>query len=272
MMTELRTQSVPALERGMRILECLAHSQHGLTLSQITRAMELPKSTVHCLLLTFERFGYIQREDTTGRYRLGLSLFRLANFALPALSVREQAAPVLRSLFERTRLTVHMAALDQDELVLIARVSPPGAPAPASWIGKRMDFHCTALGKAVLAWSDGDDVERLIRKHGMLRHNDNTISSMRRLSQDLEQTRRRGYAVDDEEEEIGMRCIGAPILGLDGNVEAAVSVVGTTIEISDDSFSDLASLVRRSAEAISSSLAASAGNDLPQRHSLAPTA
>jgi DNA-binding IclR family transcriptional regulator len=257
-MSELRTQSVPALERGLRILECLAESQHGLTLSQITRAMQLPKSTVHCILLTFERSNYIQRDESSGRYRLGLGLFRLANVALPALWIREQAAQVLHSLMERTRLTVHMAALDYEELVLIARVSPPGSAAPASWVGKRMDFHCTALGKAVLSCLEESEIERLIRKHGMLRHNDNTIASLRRLLLDLEQSRRRGYAVDDEEEEIGVRCLGAPILGPDGRVEAAVSVVGTTNSIDSEAAPSLASLVVDAARSISARLVSSA--------------
>jgi len=250
-MPDLRTQSVPALDRGLRILECLANSQHGLTLAQITRAMDLPKSTVHCLLLTFERSSYIQREEASGRYRLGHGLFRLANVALPALPVREHAGPVLRALMESTRLTVHMAALDHDELVLIARLNPPGEAVPASWIGKRMDFHCTALGKAVLASSEQGDVERLIRKHGMLRHNDNTIASMRRLVQDLEQVRRRGYAVDDEEEEIGMRCLGAPLVASNGRVEAAISLVGTTAQIDGDSLPALAAQVTGAARSIS---------------------
>lgn len=263
-MAELRTQSVPALERGLRILECLAESQHGLTLAQITRAMDLPKSTVHCILLTFERSHYIQRDESSGRYRLGLGLFRLANVALPALWVREQAAPVLQSLMERTRLTVHMAALDHDELVLISRVNPPASAAPASWIGKRMDFHCTAVGKAVLAHLDESEVERLIRRHGMLRHNDNTIASLRRLHADLEQARRRGYTVDDEEEEIGMRCLGAPIVGPGGRVEAAVSVVGTTTSIDSDAAPKLAGLVKEAARSISERLAASV-----EQHSVA---
>jgi len=223
--------------------------------------MELPKSTVHSILLTFERSGYVQRDDLSGRYRLGLGLCRLANLALPAVSVREQAAPVLRSLMERTQMTVHMAALDHDQLVLIARLSPPGTAIPASWIGKRMDFHCTALGKAALARSDPSEVERLIRKHGMLRHNDNTIASIRRLLQDLEQVRRRGYAVDDEEEEIGMRCVGAPVLGPGGRVEAAISIVGTTAQIDEDSLPGLASTVAEAARSISDLLAHSFVNE-----------
>jgi DNA-binding IclR family transcriptional regulator len=256
-MPDLRTQSVPALERGLRILECLAESQHGLTLAQITRAMELPKSTVHSILLTFERSQYIQRDEASGRYRLGIGLFRLANVALPALQIREQAAPFLHALMDRTHLTAHMAALDHDELVLIARVHPPGLAAPASWVGKRMDFHCTALGKAILSCLEESEVERLVRRRGMLRHNDNTISSLRRLHLDLEQARRRGYAVDDEEEEIGMRCLGAPVVGPGGRVEAAISVVGTTAQIDSEAAPTLATLIRETAGAIAAQLASS---------------
>lgn len=256
-MPELRTQSVPALERGLRILECLAESQRGLTLSQITRTMDLPKSTVHSILLTFERSKYIQRDEASGRYRLGLGLFRLANVALPALQIREQAAPFLHSLMDRTRLTAHMAALDHDELVLIARVHPPGLAAPASWVGKRMDFHCTALGKAILSCLDESEVDRLVHRHGMLRHNDNTIATLRRLHLDLEQTRRRGYAVDDEEEEIGMRCLGAPVFGPDGRVEAAISVVGTTAQIDSEDAPALAALIKETAKAIAARLVSS---------------
>lgn len=256
-MAELRTQSVPALERGLRILGCLAESQNGLTLSQITRHLELPKSTVHTILLTFERSGYIQRDESTSRFRLGPAVFRLASAALPALRVREQAASILRNLMDRTRLTVHMAALDGDELVLIARVNPPGIAAPASWIGKRMDFHCTALGKAILAHLAGEHMERLIRKHGMLRHNDNTISSMRRLVQELESTRRRGYAVDDEEEEIGMRCVGSAVINQSGQPECAISLVGTVDEISNESLATFAELIRTAAAKVSERLSPS---------------
>lgn len=251
-----RTQSVPALERALLILECLAQSQHGLTLSQIARALKLPKSTVHCLLLTFERCGYIQRDDASGRYRLGLRLFRIVNSALPAPTIRDQAAAVLRELMESTRLTVHMAVLDDDEIVLIAKFAPPGLPTAPTWVGKRMEFHCTALGKALVAYLEESELEHLIRDHGMLRHNDNTISSVRRLRQDLEQVRCRGYSLDDEEEEIGSRCVGAPVLDASGRARAAISVVGTVDEIDGESLPRLVATVKEAASVIAGRLLA----------------
>jgi DNA-binding IclR family transcriptional regulator len=253
-MSAIKTQSVPALQRGLAILECLSHSHHGLTLSQITRNLELPKSTVHCLLLTLERLGYIARDEQSGRYRLGLRLFGLANTALAGMALREQAAPVLRSLMAQTKLTVHLAAMEQDQAVLIARIDPPGVPRPATWVGKRMPLHCTALGKALLAYLPEGQVEQLIRNQGMLRYNENTISSLRRLKQELQTVRRNGYSIDDEEEEIGVRCVGAPVLDSQECARAAVSVTGTISNIDSESLPRQVAAVQEAAHLIAATL------------------
>src|ERR1035438_8337572 len=98
--TGLRTQSVPALERGLLILEYLAQSRRGVTLSQLTRKLQLPRSTGHALLLTYQRCGYVQRDEDTGRYCLGSRLHTLANMSLSGISLRGYAAPLLRQLMQ----------------------------------------------------------------------------------------------------------------------------------------------------------------------------
>src|SRR5580704_3029912 len=108
-MPATKTQSVPALERGLSILEWLSKSKHGLTLSQLSRSLDLPKSSVHCLLLTFERQGYLNRDESSGRYRLGLRLCGLASAAVSGIMLRDQAAPFLNQLRASTHLTTHMA-------------------------------------------------------------------------------------------------------------------------------------------------------------------
>lgn len=248
-MQAVKTQSVPALERGLAILECLTKSQHGLTVSQLTRNLGFPKSSVHALLLTFERHGYLYRDDTSGRYRLGLRICDLANVALERIKLREQAAPLLARLRDNTGLTAHMAILERDEVVLIEKIESPRMRVN-SWIGKRMDLHCTALGKALIAHLPDDQMDVLLRNRGMLRHNDNTIVSMRRLKEDLDSVRRRGYSVDDEEEEINVRCIGAPILNAQQQVVAAISITGTTAEVDEKSREGLIAHVRATAAAI----------------------
>jgi DNA-binding IclR family transcriptional regulator len=248
-MLAVKTQSVPALERGLAILECLTKSQHGLTVSQLTRNLGFPKSSVHALLLTFERHGYLNRDDTSGRYRLGLRICDLANVALERIKLREQAAPLLSRLRDSTGLTAHMAILERDEVVLIEKIESPRLRVN-SWIGKRMDLHCTALGKALIAHLPDEQVAALLKSHGMLRHNDNTIVSMRRLKEELDLVRRRGYSVDDEEEEINVRCIGVPILNSQQQVLAAISITGTTAEVDEKSRDSLITNVKSTAAAI----------------------
>jgi DNA-binding IclR family transcriptional regulator len=252
------TQSVPALERGVLLLEMLAKSKGGLTVSQIARGLALPKSSVHRILLTLERHRFLYLDKGTRRYRLGLHLFGLANMALAGVSLREQAAPILHRLMERTGLTVHMAVLEHDEAVLIEKVQPLGAIKVATWVGKRMDLHCTALGKVLLGYRPEQEIDALIKKHGLLRHNENTLCSARKLKENLALARKLGYALDDEEEELGIRCVGAPVFNSHGEVIAAVSVSGTTSEIDPELFSNLAEQVKNAARAISDELGWSA--------------
>lgn len=226
-----KTQSVPALERGLSMLEFLAHSRRGVTLSQLTCKLQLPRSTGHALLLTFQRTGYVQRCEKTGRYCLGFRLQALANLALGGTSLRTQAAQYLRQLMVDTGLTVHLAVMEDGEAILIDRIEEPGAPHLATWVGKRMGLHCTAVGKALISELPSDVLDELIRKRGLMRHNENTIVSRRALRLACENVQRLGYAIDDEEEEIGVRCIGAPVHNRFREVVAAISISGTKAQL-----------------------------------------
>ena len=249
-----KTPSVPAVERTLAIFEVLAHSRSGLALSELARRLQVPKSSLHCVLLTLERTGYIHRNRRTGRYLLGLKLFGLANSALSGLMLREIAEPFLRSLMEETHLTVHLAILEGVEAVLVERVEPPGAARLATWVGKRMDLHCTAVGKALAASLTDEQLNSLIQQRPLLRHNDNTIRSLAKLQKELARVRQMGYAVDDEEEEAGHRCIGAPIVDSSGRTVAAVSIGGTTLQLTGDNLSVLAMRVTAAAGGISAAL------------------
>jgi len=244
-----KTQSVPALERGLSILECLSKSKCGLTLTQLAAQLELPKSSVHCLLLTFERHDYLYRDARSGRYRLGLRLCDLADAALSGCALRDQAMPYLNQLRDATQLTCHMAVLEQEEVVLIAKAEGLGSRVN-TWLGKRMDIHCTALGKSLAAYLPADELETLVRRRGMLRHNDNTIASLKKLKEELERVRRLGYSIDDEEEEIGTRCIGVPVLHTEYHPVAAISLSGTTSQINDANVDPLIAELKIKAAAI----------------------
>lgn len=247
---DIRTKSVPAVEKAMSILEKLATSQNGLGLSELTRELSLPKSSTYVMLLTLERLGYLHRNESTGRYMFGTKILSLANMALNGLSLRKLASPYLKQLMKKTKLTVHMTIQEHHEAVIIEKADSSYTPKVETWVGKRMGVHCTAAGKALLSdWTD-EEIDRLIR-YGLPRYNDNTIVSPTKLKNQLALVSRQGYSVDDEEETIGSRCIGAPVTDATGKVIAAISVAGYKQQINHESFPALIESVTETAACIS---------------------
>ncbi len=252
-MNALKTKSVPALERALSILEVLAESRGGLSLSQLTARLGLPKSSTHCILLTLERRGYLRRHEGTGRYMFGFEVFGLANMALNGMELREEARPYLETLRDNTGLTVHMGILERNEAVLIEKIEPSGPLKLATWIGKRMPLHCTGVGQALVAYLPEGEIDQWIRQ-GLLRYNENTIVSSRKFKEKLALVRKLGHSYDDEEETIGLRCLGAPIRNLTGKVIAAISVAGTVAQINLQNLPALVSQVKQTAASISQRL------------------
>jgi DNA-binding IclR family transcriptional regulator len=245
------TQSVPAIDKAFMILEMLAGSRTGMSLPEIVKKSGLPKSSVHCILVTLQRQEYFYRNDNTGRYMFGSKLFSLANRALSGLHLRDLAMPSLHALMQKTRLTVHMGILEQHEAVLIAKVDSASGYRLATWIGKRMEVHCTGLGKALISHLSEEDLERLFKDRGLPRHNENTLATVKKLREDLAKTAKRGYAIDDEEDEIGLRCLGVPVFDAGGVPIAAISVAGNTTQIHGENVELLATHLKRTADVIS---------------------
>jgi DNA-binding IclR family transcriptional regulator len=252
-MSTIKTKSVSSLERALLVLESLAASRNGLSLSELSRKLALPRSSTHCLLITLERQGYLLRNEQSGRYLFGMKLFSLANMAMSGLSLRKQASPNLRALMESTGLTVHMAILEQNEAVIVEKIESPYQLRLGTWVGKRMGVHCTAVGKALISHWTEEEIDRLI-KYGLPRYNENTIVSSRKLKNDLSKVRELGYSVDDEEDTIGSRCVGAPIFDHTERVVASISVAGFSNQINSQTFYALADKVKKGAATISQTL------------------
>jgi DNA-binding IclR family transcriptional regulator len=245
------TPSAPAVERTLAILELLSVTRSGLTLPELSRRLKLPKSSTYCLLVTLTRHGYLVRNNRTHRYMFGLKLFSVANRAFGSVELRERAAACLQSLARRSRLTVHMAILEGDAAIVIEKIEPPGLIRLASWVGKSMDLHCSAVGKCLMAYLPESELLRIVRDHGLTRYNENTITSIRKLREQAADIKRLGYAIEDEEGEIGCRCVGAPIYDYCGNVIAAISIAGTTAQIEPEDLAEFGAMVRRTATEIS---------------------
>lgn len=244
------------LVRALTVLELLANSPNGLTLAELGRKLRMPKSSAHCILLTFLRQGYVTRSERTRRYVLGQKIFSLANHALAGQQVREAAMSYLRQLMLTTNLTVHMGVLEGTEAILVAKVDPPGVTSLATWLGRRMEVHCTGVGKALIAYLPKPELEQWVASRTFPRHNENTIVSPKRLLKELENVRAAGYATDDEEDEVGYRCIGVPVFQRD-RVVAAISVAGSVVQVTNENTKELLRHLTRTADLIRKSLTGS---------------
>ncbi|GAC1445941.1 MAG: IclR family transcriptional regulator [Pyrinomonadaceae bacterium] len=251
-----RTQ-VASVERALTILELLAERRDGLTASDLSRRARIPKSTLSYLLRTLVARGYVRRDAESGIHTLGIRLLSLGGQAMQGMELREVAMPHLRQISERTRLDSHLAILDHGDAVYIERVESPGFIKMATWIGRRMTPHITAVGKALICQHEKDEVQEIFKLHHVKPATPKTITTLPRLLADLAQTRQRGYAIDDEENEVRVRCIAAPVIAATGEVVASIGVSGTVGQISDEDLARFGNLVRSAALRMSAQLGGS---------------
>lgn len=215
---------VQVLDRALAILEILSVGGPDLSLGEISDKLKLHKSTAHRLIMVLERHKLIERNSISGRYRLGLKLFELGTRAVSRLDLRERARPILERLVLETSETVHLCILDDTEVVYLDKVEPERSVRMSSSVGRRNPAYCTAVGKAILAYLPEAQVEGIVRKHGLKAMTANTITSFLELKAELASIRDQGYAIDNEEIEEGVRCVGCVVRDFSGGPVAAISV------------------------------------------------
>ena len=194
-----------AVDRALNILELVVQRSDGLTNSEISRKLSIPKSSASYLLRTLEQRGYVRRDPTTHRYRIGLKAASLAHGMMEFVDLRQAASPVLHQLVERTRLTAHLAILDHGRAVYIDRAENPGFLRINTWVGRDLDVHTTAVGKILLAQKPEEEIRRILAQEGMAASTPKTITSPEAYLQELEKVRSQGYAEDNEENNTTLR-------------------------------------------------------------------
>ena len=218
---------VQSLERAGLILEVLSQHSQGLSLRDLSQKVNLTKGTTHRLLSSLAYLDFIRQNPSNKHYLLSFKLVELGNRLLNQIDFRIEARPFLVELAEHTQETVHMVVLDQFEVLYIDKVEASGHTTGlrmASMLGSRIPAHCCAVGKALLAYMPEAKLDELASENGLLKKTENTIIDLTKLKEHLELVRRRGYALDNEENEIGIRCIGAPIRDQRGEVISAISI------------------------------------------------
>jgi DNA-binding IclR family transcriptional regulator len=218
---------VQTIERVSSILDILAQSAQGISIRELSSTIGLPKGTTHRLLSSLSYFGYVRQDPKARNYFLGLKFVELGQTLLSQLDLRKEAEPFLRDLAERTKETIHLVILDRNEIVYIDKVETDQNPSGlkmASRIGLRNPAHSSAVGKMILAHFSEDELRSFFKEKTLVRRTENTITDPIQLREHLKTVRKQGYAVDDEENEKGIRCVAAPVYNETGKTVAAISI------------------------------------------------
>jgi DNA-binding IclR family transcriptional regulator len=244
---------VKTLEKGLQLLLSLSRVSGEMTLGEITTTVRGHPSTTYRLLAALEKYGFVRRDPHTGRFNLGLRLAELGHLALERIELRMIARPLLQRLMEETAETIHLMVLDGDTGLYIDRVESPQRVRVASSLGERQSLHCSAVGKAILAFIDEERCNQIIAGR-LPRFTANTITSAAALRRHLAEVKRRGVAFDDCEVEEGVRCVGAPILDHTGQAVASISISGPAYRVDLQDLRAWAPLVRQGGLEISAAL------------------
>jgi len=245
------------LDRVVAILDKLGEGNDSLTLADICHKMSLSKSTAHRALMALERTGLIERASGN-RYRLGLKLYDMGNRAVEQIDLRGRVRPFLHQLALRMRETVHLGVLHRTKVVYIDKIELMNRRVcVSSRTGTSNPVYSTSLGKAILAFLPEAEMARNVAAMRFRSFTPKTLSTKEELLLALERVRRRGYAIDDEEMELGTRCVGAPIFDSTRRPIAAVSVSGPASRMEAHYVQAIAEQVMRSCQEISAALIAS---------------
>ncbi len=248
------TNSVFALRRGLSILDTFSGREGDLGVNEIARLVAMHKSTVSRLCATLENAGYLERDGSTNRFRLGARIYELAGSSSRTTDVRIVARPVLLELVEMSRETATLGVREGGDIVTIDVVDGLNFMRMATRVGMRTQMHASAVAKAILAFMPPAELDELLRDWPLTALTPNTITDPAVLRETLSEVRQRGYALDLEELEVGLRCVAAPIRHPTGHVVAGVSISGPRHRMSDDAMRRFGPLVRAAAEQISARL------------------
>ncbi len=245
--------SVQSLERAFGLLDTLSLHPNGMHLMEIAEQTGLNKSTAHRLLASLIALDYVKKaEGTSGKYQLSLKLFELSGRVVESINVLDVARNALEKLRDATKETLHLVVRDGCDIVYIHKSEcPSNAYRLFSQIGMRRPLYCTAAGKSILATLSDREVASIWEQSKIETYTEHTITSLSELYQTLDEIRACGYALDNEENEPGVKCLAAAIRDYTGGSRAAFSISAPSLRLPDERILELVPEVRATAERLS---------------------
>jgi len=242
---------VKSVDRALHLLEIMAEEKREVELAELCKKTRINTTTLYRLLQTLQSRGFVAQDPHTGSYRLGLKLLELGHAVVDQIELRRIVLPFLQELMEKTGETANLVILDEGEAIYIDKVESPSLLRTFSRIGKQAPAHATGVGKVLLAALSSEKVTEIIKTKGLCKLTENTITSPENLQKELEKIRENGFAIDNEECEIGAKCIAAPIRDYTNQVVAAVSVAGPSVRLHEERLGELMKVIREAASKIS---------------------
>lgn len=225
---------VKSVAKALHILSCFTLAEPELSLVDISQKLNLPKSTALNLLRTLESFGYVIRTYPSMNYRLGYSAMQLSYYTQMTMPVVRFSLPFLEDLQMKTGRTIYLTTHINGKVLYLEVAHQNRRMFSYSITGKTLHMHCTGCGKSMLAYLPEEQVREILAAHGMPAFTPNTITDEEVLFHELAEIRKRGYALDHEEETLGVRCVAAPILNAQGYPTAAISISGAVLPLQED--------------------------------------
>jgi len=246
---------VQSVDRALDILESFDYNDEELGVTELANRLKLHKNNVFRLLATLEVRGYIEQDRKTGNYRLGIKTFEIANVFLHHLGLRRQARPILEDLVDRCDETAYLAVLDGPDVIYILMHETSQTVRIVPRLGRRLPVHCTAAGKAQVAFESADRLRLIFRESPLPKLTEKTITNYEAFREHLRDVAKSGFAVDNEEFEAGVRCIAAPVKDYSHKVVASVGLSGPLSRFSLERIEkELAPLVKEAGEKLSERL------------------
>lgn len=245
--------SIQALDRGLALLRVVAESD-GLTLTDLAQRTGIAPSTVHRLLFTLESHRFVSHDQERGLWFIGVDAFQIGTAFLRNRRLAGMGREAMRQLMEQTGETINLGIEDDGEVVFISQVESHNTLRAFFRAGSRSLMHASGVGKALLAGLPESRVKQILYSKGLMRFTDKTLVDPAALFAELVESRKRGWAVDDEERTLGMRCVAAPIYNEMGEVIAAVSMSGPAVRITSQRLGEFGPIVMRAAGQITASI------------------
>ncbi len=241
---------VQVLDRSLDIVEIVAATQKGLGISHIAEKTGLPKATAHRLVTALCARGYLQK-DHSNNYQVGIKLIEVASYYINELELQTEVRPYLKGIVQQLNLTAHLGVLDRDKVVYVEKQDLFSRFGLYAQIGYRVPAYCSSMGKCLLSALSEEKLAEALQGCHYVKFTANTITDFRTLKNELQKVRSQGWAMDDQEEQLGQRCIGAPIYDYRGEMIAAISASGNLETLPDEKINKVAAYVMRVSREIS---------------------